>query len=132
MNEARDKVRNRARRHFLSPRKKKVLFKCNELLLMGLETLTPKGEHRLWEALSLVESPLCYAYEMKELLRAIYAGQSPFGQYLKVGVKIVEGEGDGELSGQGDMFDGGFIGGGDLIGDLFGFEFDVEVFVEVG
>lgn len=74
MNEAVDKVRKRARRHLRGPEKKKALFKYKELLLMGLETLSPKQEHRLWEILSWDES-LCYAYELKELLRAIYAGQ---------------------------------------------------------
>ena len=72
--EAVDRLRKKARSHLRSPEKKQALFKYKKLFGMGLETLTPNQEHRLWELLSWDED-LSRAYELKELLRAIYAGE---------------------------------------------------------
>jgi transposase len=76
MNKAVDAVRKRARGHLESKDKKKALFTYKNLILMGLETLSSKQEHRLWEILSW-DKDLCRAYELKELLRAIYEGEIP-------------------------------------------------------
>ena len=75
MNEAVDTVRKRASHHLKSKEKKKALFKYRKLMLMALETLSPKQEHRLWDILSW-DKDLCQVYELKELLRAIYEGKN--------------------------------------------------------
>lgn len=74
VNDALDKVRKRTRKRLKSKERKKAIFDYKELLRMGLEKLTPKQEERLWEVLSWNED-LSRAYELKELLRAIYAGE---------------------------------------------------------
>jgi transposase len=74
VNEALDKVRTRARNHQKSKLKKEALSKYKKLILMGLEKLTPRQEERLWEILSW-HKDLSLAYELKELLRAIYVGR---------------------------------------------------------
>jgi len=71
VNQSLDKVRKRARKHFKSKQKKHAVFKYKELLLMGMENLSPMQEERLWEILSW-NKDLCRAYELKEILRAIY------------------------------------------------------------
>jgi len=73
-NEALDKVRKRARKHMKSKEKKVSLFKYKELILMGMENLSPKQEERLWQILSW-HRDLSRSYELKELLRTIYAGK---------------------------------------------------------
>ena len=74
VNEALDKVCKRARKHQKSKQRKEALFRYKKLILMGLEKLTPRQEERLWKILSW-HKDLSLAYELKELLRAIYAGQ---------------------------------------------------------
>lgn len=74
VNEALDKVRKRARNHQRSRQKKEALSRYKKLILMGIEKLTPGQESLLWEILSWYRD-LTRSYELKELLRAIYAGQ---------------------------------------------------------
>jgi len=74
VNEALDKVCKRARKHQKSKKRKEALFRYKKLILMGLEKLTPRQEERLWKIL-FWHKDLSLAYELKELLRAIYAGQ---------------------------------------------------------
>ena len=74
VNEALDKVCKRARKHQKSKQRKKALFRYKKLILMGLEKLTPRQEEQLWKILSW-HKDLSLAYELKELLRAIYAGR---------------------------------------------------------
>ena len=74
VNEALDKVCKRARKHQKSKQRKEALFRYKKLILMGLEKLTPRQEEQLWKILSW-HKDLSLAYELKELLRAIYAGQ---------------------------------------------------------
>lgn len=78
-----DKVRKRMRKHFKSKEKKSALYEYRELLWIGSEKLTPKQEERLWEILSWSEV-LTRAYEFKELLRAVYAGED----FWKAGTEI--------------------------------------------
>jgi transposase len=94
MNEAVDAVRKRASRHLKSKEKKKALFKYRKLMLMALETLSPKQEHRLWEILSW-DKDLCQAYELKELLRAIYAGENQETAMLELDNWIQEAQASG-------------------------------------
>lgn len=68
-------VRKHALRHLQNEEQKKALFTYKKLMMIGLETLSPKQEHRLWKILSW-DKHLCQAYELKELLRAIYEGEN--------------------------------------------------------
>lgn len=75
VNEAVDTVRKRVRQRLRSQEKKRALFRFKDLLLMGLEKVSPRQEPQLWEVLSWDEG-LSHAYELKEILRAIYAGEN--------------------------------------------------------
>jgi transposase len=94
INEGVDKVRKRVRGRLRSAQKKRALFQYKELLLTGLETLAASQEHRLWEMLSWDEG-LCHAYELKELLRAIYIGQNPHRAAVELDNWIEEAKGSG-------------------------------------
>ena len=74
-NAALDEVRKRVIKSLRSKKKKEVLKAYKELLLMGLEKLSENQQRRLGEILTWNQD-LCRAYELKELLRAIYAGQN--------------------------------------------------------
>lgn len=82
-NAALDKVRKRVIKSLRSKKKKEVLKAYKELLLMGLEKLSENQQRRLGEIL-IWNQDLCRAYELKELLRAIYAGQN----YQKAQVEL--------------------------------------------
>lgn len=74
VNEALDKVRKRVRTHLKSKEKKEALFKYKDLFWLGTESLTEKQRCRLWDIL-FWDKGLSRAYELKEILRAIYAGE---------------------------------------------------------
>ncbi len=69
-----DNIRKRVQKQLKGDQRGELLKKYKELLRMGLERLSERQEERLWEILSW-DKDLSYGYELKELLRAIYAGE---------------------------------------------------------
>lgn len=76
MNKALSVIRNRARREVQGEDRKREIFEIHHLVLMGAEKLSEAQERRLWDGLAY-HNDLVKAYEFKELLRAIYAQESP-------------------------------------------------------
>lgn len=76
VNEALDEVRKQVRAYTSSKTRREALFKHRGLLLTGMEDLSPKQQERLWKLLSW-DKRLKLAYELKEVLRSIYAADDP-------------------------------------------------------
>lgn len=94
VNGALDNVRKRVRGYFSSKIKRKALFKYRGLLLRGMEELSKKQQARLWELLSW-NRELTLAYELKEVLRSIYAAQDPHMAKQEMDRWIAEAIGSG-------------------------------------